>query len=90
MYYIIAAHGSYAEGCKSGCEMVTGDTSSFIPVAFTEDMTKEDVERKYEKILAERGAEECTAIIADLPGGTPYKRHAYHSGTQKYFSCRRS
>ena len=72
MYYIIAAHGSYAEGCKSGCEMVTGDTSSFIPVAFTEDMTKEDVERKYEKILAERGAEECTAIIADLPGGTPY------------------
>lgn len=72
MYYIIAAHSSYAEGCKSGCEMVTGDTSSFIPVAFTEDMTKEDVERKYEKILAERGAEECTAIIADLPGGTPY------------------
>ena len=42
MYYIIAAHGSYAEGCKSGCEMVTGDTSSFIPVAFTEDMTKEE------------------------------------------------
>lgn len=72
MYYIIAAHGSYAEGCKSGCEMVTGDTSSFIPVAFTEDMTKEDVEKKYEKILAERGAEECEAIIADLPGGTPY------------------
>ncbi len=72
MYYIIAAHGSYAEGCKSGCEMVTGDTSSFIPVAFTEDMTKEDVEKKYEKILAEKGIDGCRAIIADLPGGTPY------------------
>ena len=39
---------------------------------FTEEMTKEDVEKKYEEILAEKGAEECKAIIADLPGGTPY------------------
>ena len=72
MYYIIAAHGKYAEGCKSSCEMITGDTSAFIPVTFTEEMTKEDVEKKYETILAEKGAEECRAIIADLPGGTPY------------------
>lgn len=72
MYYIIAAHGAYAEGCKSSCEMITGDTSAFVPVTFTEDMTKEDVEKKYEKILAEKGVDECKAIIADLPGGTPY------------------
>ena len=72
MYYIIAAHGKYAEGCKSSCEMITGDTSAFIPVTFTEEMTKEDVEKKYETILAEKGAEKCRAIIADLPGGTPY------------------
>ena len=72
MYYIITAHGKYAEGCKSSCEMITGDTSAFVPVTFTEEMTKEDVEKKYEEILAEKGAEECKAIIADLPGGTPY------------------
>lgn len=46
MYYIITAHGKYAEGCKSSCEMITGDTSAFVPVTFTEEMTKEDVEKK--------------------------------------------
>lgn len=72
MYYIIASHGTYAEACKASCEMITGAAPSFIPVTFTEDMTKESVEREYEKILQEKGAEECKAIIADLPGGTPY------------------
>ena len=72
MYYIIAGHGTYAEGCKSSCEMITGEAPSFVPVTFTEDMTKEAVEQKYEEILAEKGADDCAAIIADLPGGTPY------------------
>lgn len=72
MYYIIASHGTYAEACKASCEMITGAAPSFIPVTFTEDMTKESVEHEYEKILKEKGAEECKAIIADLPGGTPY------------------
>ncbi len=72
MYYIIASHGIYAEGCKSSCEMITGAAPSFVTVTFTEDMTKESVEKEYEKIVAEKGADECVAIIADLPGGTPY------------------
>ena len=29
-------------------------------------------EKKYEEILAEKGADECAAIIVDLPGGTPF------------------
>lgn len=72
MYYIIAGHGSYAEGCKASCEMITGAAPSFVPVIFTDDMTKEAVEEKYAAILAEKGAADCAAIIADLPGGTPY------------------
>lgn len=72
MYYIIAGHGAYAEGCKSSCEMITGAAPSFVPVTFTENMTKESVEQKYEEILNTKGADECAAIIADLPGGTPY------------------
>lgn len=72
MYYIIASHGVYAEGCKSSCEMITGSAPSFVAVTFTEDMTKETLEEEYERVLAEKGAEGCVAIIADLPGGTPY------------------
>lgn len=72
MYYIIASHGVYAEGCKSSCEMITGAAPAFVTVTFTENMTKESVEEEYEKILGEKGADECAAIIADLPGGTPY------------------
>lgn len=72
MYYIIAGHGAYAEGCKSSCEMITGAAPSFVPVTFTEDMTKESVEEKYAAIIAEKGADDCAAIIVDLPGGTPY------------------
>lgn len=56
MYYIIAGHGAYAEGCKSSCEMITGAAPSSVPVTFTEDMTKESVEEKYAAILAEKGA----------------------------------
>lgn len=52
--------------------MITGEAPSFVPVTFTEDMTKEAVEQKYEEILAEKGADDCAAIIVDLPGGTPY------------------
>lgn len=72
MYYIIASHGTYAQACKSSCEMITGAAPSFVDFAFTEDMTKETVEKKYEEILAEKGADECAAIIVDLPGGTPF------------------
>lgn len=72
MYYIIAGHGSYAEGCKASCEMITGAAPSFVPVVFTDNMTKEAVEEKYAAILAKRGADDCEAIIVDLPGGTPY------------------
>lgn len=72
MYYIIASHGTYAQGCKSSCEMITGSAPLFVAVTFTEDMTKEALENEYERILAEKGPQECTAIIADLPGGTPY------------------
>ena len=72
MYYIIASHGTYAQACKVSCEMITGAAPSFVDFAFTEDMTKETVEKKYEEILAEKGADDCAAIIVDLPGGTPY------------------
>ena len=72
MYYIIASHGTYAQACKSSCEMITGAAPSFVPVTFTEDMTKESVEEKYAAIIAEKGADDCAAIIVDLPGGTPY------------------
>ena len=72
MYYIIASHGTYAQACKSSCEMITGAAPSFVDFAFTEDMTKETVEMKYEEILAEKGADDCAAIIVDLPGGTPF------------------
>lgn len=72
MYYIIASHGVYAQGCKSSCEMITGNVQDFEVVTFTEDMTKESVEKEYEKILQKKGVEDCVAIIADLLGGTPY------------------
>lgn len=52
--------------------MITGAAPSFVPVTFTEDMTKESVEEKYAAIIAEKGADDCAAIIVDLPGGTPY------------------
>ena len=72
MYYIIAAHGPVQKDVSRDAEMVTGTPHLLFLLHLLRDMTKEDVEKKYEKILAERGAEECKAIIADLPGGTPY------------------
>jgi len=82
MYYIIASHGEYAEACKKSCEMITGAAPQFSVVTFTEEMTKESVENAYRKIIAEKGEEQCQAIISDIKGGTPYNaaiaiRHEY-------------
>ena len=33
MYYIIASHGTYAQACKSSCEMITGAAPSFVDFA---------------------------------------------------------
>jgi PTS system mannose-specific IIB component len=84
MYFIIASHGEYAEACKKSCEMITGAAPQFSVVTFTEEMTKESVESAYRKILEEKGAEQCQAIITDIKGGTPYNaaiviRHEYPS-----------
>jgi PTS system mannose-specific IIB component len=84
MYFIIASHGKYAEACKRSCEMITGAAPQFSVVTFTEEMTKESVESAYRKILEEKGADQCQAIIADIKGGTPYNaaiviRHEYPS-----------
>lgn len=72
MYYIIAAHGNYAQSCKSSCEMITGHVIDFEVVNFTEDMTLDSVEQQYNKILNGKGNDNCIAIITDLMGGTPY------------------
>ncbi|WP_313183816.1 PTS mannose/fructose/sorbose transporter subunit IIAB [Lacrimispora sp.] len=82
MYYIIASHGEYAVACKKSCEMITGAAPQFSVVTFTEEMTKESVENAYREIIAEKGEEQCLAIISDIKGGTPYNaaitiRHEY-------------
>lgn len=76
MYYILASHGEYAKACKKSCEMITGDAPQFFVVTFTEDMTKESVEKAYRDILEKNGADKCRAIITDVPGGTPYNASA--------------
>ena len=76
MYYILASHGEYAKACKASCEMITGAAPQFHVVTFTEDMTKESVEKAYRAILAENGADQCEAIITDVPGGTPFNAAA--------------
>ena len=76
MYYILASHGEYAKACKASCEMITGAAPQFFVVTFTEDMTKESVEKAYRAILAENGADQCEAIITDVPGGTPFNAAA--------------
>ena len=56
--------------------MITGAAPQFFVVTFTEDMTKESVEKAYRAILAENGADQCEAIITDVPGGTPFNAAA--------------
>lgn len=72
MYFILASHGEYAKACRDSCEMITGAAPQFHVVTFTEDMTKETVEKLYRAILEENGEEQCGAVITDILGGTPY------------------
>lgn len=72
MYFILASHGEYAKACKESCEMITGTASQFLVVTFTEDMSKDTVEKVYRNMIAENADGQCRAIITDIPGGTPY------------------
>lgn len=76
MYYILASHGEYAKACKGSCEMIIGAAPQFHVFTFTEDMTKDTVEKAYRDILEEHRADRCQAIITDIPGGTPYNAAA--------------
>ena len=71
MYYIITAHGKYAEGCKSSCEMITGDTSAFVPVTFTEEMTKEELLKEKEGLEAEYKKFQQRGLKLDMSRGKP-------------------
>lgn len=71
---IISAHGKYAEGLKSGLDLVVGEMKNLQVVNFVEgdtyEIIDENLKNAYEKL------EKChnVVFITDLKGGTPFNR----------------
>lgn len=71
MNYILAAHGQFAEACLRSSEMIVGKQERLYAISFTEDMSKEDLNKKAKQILENNEGQEFT-LLTDIFGGTPY------------------
>lgn len=70
MQYILASHGQYAIETKNSCQMITGNNDQIHAIAFTENMSIDDVIMQYKEIIRKSNDDKFT-IIVDILGGTP-------------------
>lgn len=70
--FILASHGDYALETLKSCEIITGSLSGFEVISFKDPMSVDDVVKCYKDIFKKSNeASENTAIIVDIPNGTP-------------------
>ena len=73
---IIAAHGEYAKGVKSGLDLVVGEMPNLRVVNFLEGDNYEVFDEALTKAYDELKEYDNTVFLTDLKGGTPFNRSA--------------
>lgn len=67
--YITTSHGEYAKGTIETLKMLTGEELPYI--SFTNEMSKEDLKKKYLEFLIKNNSEKYI-FITDIFAGTPF------------------
>lgn len=67
--YIATSHGEYAKGTIETLKMLTGEELPYI--SFTNEMSKEDLKKKYLEFLIKNNSEKYI-FITDIFAGTPF------------------
>lgn len=71
---IIAAHGEFAKGLKSGLDLVVGQMSNLRVVNFIEGDTYDTIDKALNEAYDDLKDSKNILIITDLKGGTPFNR----------------
>lgn len=70
---IITGHGKFASGLTSSVDLIGGEQSNYEAVDFLAEFTTDDLDRELRKAMDNLKDCEGIIVMADLPGGSPFK-----------------
>lgn len=79
---IVTGHGGFAAGMEANVKMLAGKEAELTAIDFTEEITVEQLEARLAEAMDHYADCECTLVLTDIAGGTPYNRAATLSVTR--------
>lgn len=80
---ILTAHGKYAEGLKSGLDLVLGPMDNIKVVNFEEGQGYQEIDLALEEAFQAFSEYKNVLFITDLKGGTPFNRSVMNFGDKE-------
>ena len=73
---IVTGHGGFATGMEANVKMLAGKDSQLTAIDFADGMDVDAFEAKLSAALDQYANCDCTLVLADIAGGTPFNRAA--------------
>lgn len=70
---IITGHGKFATGLTSSVNLIGGEQANYEAVDFLAEYSTDDLDRELRKAMDNLKDCEGIIVMADLPGGSPFK-----------------
>jgi PTS system N-acetylgalactosamine-specific IIA component len=71
---IVTGHGGFASGLQKNVKELAGSGTKIIAIDFEDGMTVEALDAKIGEAFSSYKDCDCTLVLCDLAGGTPYNR----------------
>ena len=79
--FIIAGHGRFASGIKSGIQMIFGPVDALDTVELRPDETKTELDAKMSEAIGRHADATGIIVFCDLLQGSPFQSAAAHAQT---------
>ncbi|NBK96877.1 MAG: PTS sugar transporter subunit IIA [Erysipelotrichia bacterium] len=70
---IVTGHGNFATGLTSSVKLIGGEQKNYEAVDFLAEYSTDDLDRELRKAMDNLKDCEGIIVMADLPGGSPFK-----------------
>lgn len=68
--FVLASHGSLAEGIKNSVEMISGKQNNLYAFCMKEGESPTILKERVEKIISDSKTEDEIVLVSDFPGGS--------------------
>ena len=68
--FVLASHGSLAEGIKNSVEMISGKQNNLYAFCMKEGESPTVLKERVEKIISDSKTEDEIVLVSDFPGGS--------------------